>query len=127
MNIFNAIIDYFRSAKNELGKVTWPSKDQTVRYSTLVIGASLAVAIFFGALDVGLSNVVTASLAAKKIQTPAAETAPTVPTTVNLDNVQVDSQPAGQPAAQPTVDFKNIQPIQTPGAGQNDSSQTPQF
>ncbi len=119
MNIINATVDYFRSSKNELGKVTWPSKDQTTRYSILVIGTSLAIALFFGALDVGLGRVVSASLANKTSSAPAAAEQ-TVPTTVDLNQVQVDAQTAPN-TAQPTVDFTNVAP------NQDGQSETPNF
>lgn len=32
-------------------KVVWPTKKQTINYSLVVIGLSLATAIFFGLLD----------------------------------------------------------------------------
>jgi len=32
-------------------KVTWPTKKETYNYTLLVIGVSLGVAIFLGALD----------------------------------------------------------------------------
>lgn len=51
MNISVKVIDYFKSARLELKKVIWPSRQETTRYSLLVIGVSLAVAIFFGILD----------------------------------------------------------------------------
>ncbi len=128
MNIINATIDYLRSAKNELGKVTWPSKDQTVRYSVLVIGASLAVAIFFGVMDVGLSRLVTAALANKKSSAPAQEVPATVPNTIDIDDVQVQTKDQTQPAAvQPTVDFKNVEPIETPANEPKSDTQTPNF
>lgn len=47
----NKIIAYFTTAKEELLKVVWPSQKDTVRYSLLIIGMSLAVAAFFGLLD----------------------------------------------------------------------------
>lgn len=43
--------DYFRDAISEMKKVTWPTKKQVKFFSLLVIGMSLAVAIFFGILD----------------------------------------------------------------------------
>lgn len=45
------ITNYFITAKEELLKVVWPSKKETVRYSLLIIGLSVAVAVFFGLLD----------------------------------------------------------------------------
>ncbi|HBV58270.1 MAG TPA: preprotein translocase subunit SecE [Candidatus Magasanikbacteria bacterium] len=51
MNILNKITEYFRTSKIELKKVVWPSKKETTRYSLIVIGMSLSVAVFFGILD----------------------------------------------------------------------------
>jgi preprotein translocase subunit SecE len=42
---------FFKEAKAELKKVNWPSKQQTINYTLIVVGLSLAVAIFLGALD----------------------------------------------------------------------------
>ncbi|MBI5022704.1 MAG: preprotein translocase subunit SecE [Candidatus Magasanikbacteria bacterium] len=51
MNILNKVTEYFRTSQIELKKVVWPSKKETTRYSLIVIGMSLSVAIFFGVLD----------------------------------------------------------------------------
>lgn len=45
------IIQFLKDAKSELWKVNWPTKEQTVNYTLLVIGISVAVAIFLGGLD----------------------------------------------------------------------------
>lgn len=45
------IIQFLKDAKAELWKVNWPTKEQTVNYTLLVIGISVAVAIFLGGLD----------------------------------------------------------------------------
>lgn len=42
---------YVKESIIELKKVSWPSKKETYRYTLLVIGLSLAMAIFLGALD----------------------------------------------------------------------------
>jgi len=42
---------YVREAKEEMGKVTWPSQKETIQYSVLVIVISILVAAFFGGLD----------------------------------------------------------------------------
>lgn len=47
----NQLIQFLREAKAELLKVNWPSKKQTINYTLLVIGVSIAVAIFLGSLD----------------------------------------------------------------------------
>ena len=47
----NKLFRYLREAKEELEKVTWPTQKQTVRYSLLVIGVCLALALYFGVID----------------------------------------------------------------------------
>jgi preprotein translocase subunit SecE len=48
----NALIRYFQETNVELKKVTWPTRDQTVRLTLITLGSLLTFAIFFGALDV---------------------------------------------------------------------------
>jgi preprotein translocase subunit SecE len=47
----NKIITFIKEARAELRKVNWPTRDLTIKYTSLVVGLSLAVAIFLGALD----------------------------------------------------------------------------
>ena len=47
----NKITTFVKEARAELKKVNWPTREQTVKYTALVVGLSLAVAIFLGALD----------------------------------------------------------------------------
>ena len=43
--------DYINGSVREMKKVTWPTKKEAKNYTFLVIGVSLAVASFLGALD----------------------------------------------------------------------------
>lgn len=47
----NKITKYLGESVAEMKKVTWPTKKETYNYTLLVIGISLGVAIFLGALD----------------------------------------------------------------------------
>ncbi|MDD2354029.1 MAG: preprotein translocase subunit SecE [Patescibacteria group bacterium] len=47
----NKLIKYIKESIAEMKKVTWPSKKETYRYTTLVIILSLSVAAFLGLLD----------------------------------------------------------------------------
>jgi len=47
----NQIIKFLKEAKAELLKVNWPSKQQIINYTLIVIGISIAMAIFLGILD----------------------------------------------------------------------------
>ncbi|HAJ44597.1 MAG: Preprotein translocase, SecE subunit [Candidatus Azambacteria bacterium GW2011_GWE1_42_9] len=51
MSRFEQVKNYFKEVKIEMGKVNWPSKNTTINYTLVVIGASAAVAVFLGALD----------------------------------------------------------------------------
>jgi preprotein translocase subunit SecE len=52
----NPVVKYFREAKVELEKVSWPTRKDTMKYSVLVLTLSVATAAFIGALDLGLSE-----------------------------------------------------------------------
>jgi preprotein translocase subunit SecE len=54
----NTLVQYFKDSKLELKKVIWPTKKQTINHTALVIGFSLALALFLGLVDFGLSEVV---------------------------------------------------------------------
>lgn len=45
------IFGFFNEVKEELGKVAWPSREQTIRYTVLVIIVAVAVGLFLGGLD----------------------------------------------------------------------------
>lgn len=45
------IRQFLREAYGEMKKVAWPTREQTVQYTTLVIAISISVAIFLGILD----------------------------------------------------------------------------
>lgn len=70
----NPVLEYFRTSKEELEKVSWPSKEDTLRYSALIVVGSILAAIFFGALDFGLGRLVQAVITARSGQQQAAPT-----------------------------------------------------
>jgi preprotein translocase subunit SecE len=51
MVIFTKIQTYFKEVILEMKKVNWPTRQETLRYTLIVIGISLAVAIYLGGLD----------------------------------------------------------------------------
>ena len=46
-------IHYLKEVRSELKKVNWPNRAQTIKYTVAVLVISLALAVFFGALDYG--------------------------------------------------------------------------
>jgi len=51
-------IQFIKEAKNELSKVVWTSRQETIRITLGVIGISLFVAIILGAADYGLTKLI---------------------------------------------------------------------
>ncbi len=55
---FGTWIQFFREVRIELGKVTWPSRKQTIGSTAVVIIFVFMIAIFLGVVDFGLSSIV---------------------------------------------------------------------
>jgi len=53
----NPIATYFTEVKSEVAKVTWPTKKETIRLTTIVVVVSAIVATYLGALDFFLSYI----------------------------------------------------------------------
>ncbi len=51
MNIIDSAKNYFTGSYAEMKKVTWPTKQQTINYSLLVVGLSVGISLFFVVLD----------------------------------------------------------------------------
>lgn len=45
------MIKYLRGVREEVKKITWPTRQQTYRYTGIVIVVSILVAAFLGGLD----------------------------------------------------------------------------
>ena len=50
-NPLDWVLRYLRESKEELIRVTWPSKALTIKYSVIVVILSIFIAAFFGGLD----------------------------------------------------------------------------
>lgn len=50
--MFSKLTTYFLETKTELKRVTWPSRQETIKHTLVIIGISVAVAVFLGALDI---------------------------------------------------------------------------
>jgi preprotein translocase subunit SecE len=48
---------YLRESRDELKRVVWPSRRDTIRNTLLVIGISLGVAVFLGVIDFLLNQI----------------------------------------------------------------------
>lgn len=45
------IFGFLNEVKEELTKVAWPSREQTIRYTVLVVVVAVAVGLFLGGVD----------------------------------------------------------------------------
>jgi len=89
----NPVVAYVKSAFEEFGKVTWPTKEQAALLTGIVIGVSLVVGVYLGLLDLGLSQGYQALL---KIAPEATTTETTTnsPGVVAPDGITVETLPA---------------------------------
>lgn len=55
----NFISNYVQESFEELTKVTWPTKNQAVRLTIIVLGFCIAMGVFLGAIDYGLGELHT--------------------------------------------------------------------
>jgi len=52
----NPISKYWRETRGELRKVTWPTREESQRLTVIVLGVTLAFAIFLWVFDAVFSN-----------------------------------------------------------------------
>lgn len=51
MNIIQKLLNFLQDARAELRKVVWPTREEAIRYTIIVIAISVGVALFLGAFD----------------------------------------------------------------------------
>ncbi len=56
----NSLARYFREVRGELRKVTWPTREESRRLTVVVVGVTIAFAIFFWMLDYAFSSLTIA-------------------------------------------------------------------
>jgi preprotein translocase subunit SecE len=60
--MINSFVKYIRGSIDELRKVTWPTREETIQYSVVVIVVVLISVGFLAILDYGLAKVINALL-----------------------------------------------------------------
>lgn len=58
MKVIQSIKNYFLGVYNEMLKVVWPSRAETINHTVIVIISVLIATIVFGLVDLGLSSIV---------------------------------------------------------------------
>jgi preprotein translocase subunit SecE len=59
-NVFTRALQFLREVKIELKKVTWPTRQQAMGSTLVVIVLVMIISLFLGLVDLGLSTVVRA-------------------------------------------------------------------
>ena len=54
----NKASKFLKEVQTELKKVTWPTREQALRLTGIVVGVSLVVGLYIGVLDYGLTKLV---------------------------------------------------------------------
>ncbi len=58
MGIFASIRNFFTDVRSEFKRVTWPTREATLRSTGIVVFVSLVVAVYLGLVDLGLSHAI---------------------------------------------------------------------
>ena len=58
MNIYRTFRNFIADVTSEFKRVSWPTRQATLRSTGVVLVVTIAVAIFLGVVDVGLSSAV---------------------------------------------------------------------
>ena len=58
----NWLISFFAEARAEFSKINWPTAQETIRMTTVVVVLSISIAAFLGAVDYGLLYVLNSYL-----------------------------------------------------------------
>ncbi len=109
MTFPDRVRNYFRASKEELFAVTWPTRQDIMRYTGLVIATVIVFGLFFTALDFVVNKGIQAILSSKTAQTVAPETATsTLP--IDVAPVQVEATDGNGGAADVKVEQVPITP-----------------
>ncbi len=54
----NALVRYFKETRAEIRKVSWPSREEATNLTVIVLGVTIAMAIFLGAVDLVFATLI---------------------------------------------------------------------
>lgn len=55
---FTNTLNFFQEVRVELAKVIWPSRQQVIKLTSIVVGVSVFIALYIGLLDVTFTKLV---------------------------------------------------------------------
>lgn len=85
-----SLFQYIRDTQGELRHVAWPTRTQTIVYTVLVAGVSVAVALYLGLFDYIFTSTLARYVGAGNTDTPAIQITPQGDT----GGLIIDAQPA---------------------------------
>jgi preprotein translocase subunit SecE len=53
----NPLVRYFRETRGEMRKVVWPTREESIRLTAIVLAATAVFSVFLWLLDAGFSSV----------------------------------------------------------------------
>ena len=56
--MFNQAVEFLKESKNEISKVVFPSRQEVVGATVVVVLSVVVVSIFLGVVDLGLSKLI---------------------------------------------------------------------
>jgi preprotein translocase subunit SecE len=59
MGIFTKLKTYLLETFLEIRKVNWPTRQEAINYTLIVLGISVGVAVYLGGLDYIITNILT--------------------------------------------------------------------
>lgn len=119
MKLIQQAIEYLRAVRAEVKKVSWPSKRDTLRYASLVIGIGVATGLFFALTDHGFNRLFEATIYKMTVPTPDIQLDNVKELPLTPTDVQAETSPA-TPATPDTgtLDLNDAKPIETPSTNQ---------
>ena len=61
--MFKRIRNFFKDVIAEFKRVQWPTRETAIKSTSVVVGVSLAVALYLGVADLGLSDIMQTIIA----------------------------------------------------------------
>jgi len=119
MKLIQQTVEYLRAVRAEVKKVSWPSKRDTFRYASLVIGIGVAVGLFFALTDYGFNRLFEATIykmtvPSQDIQLDNVKELPLTPT-----DVEAETSPVSPTTPETgTIDLNDAKPLETPSTNQ---------
>ena len=91
----NPIVGYVQESYDELKKVTWPTRNQAIRLTFIVIGFCIVLSAIVGVLDFGFNTGYRSLVIYSEKVVPPLPTAPVQATPVTTTTLTAEAAPKG--------------------------------